>query len=169
MAARKSSEANPTHAERASDRELVITRSFDGPARVVFDAWTTPALLKRWWTPRTMGMSLVGCEIDLRTGGTYKFTIGMPDGKTMEFHGKYVEVAVPSRLVWTNEESADGSVTTVTFEEKADKTVVVIGSGAMREVFPTKEALDASMGMEEALAITFGQLDEVLADNGGAA
>jgi uncharacterized protein YndB with AHSA1/START domain len=159
MAATKSSESNPTHAERASDRELVITRTFDAPARVVFQAWTTPELLKRWWTPRSMGMSLVACEIDLRSGGTYKFTIGTTDGKTMVFHGKYVEVTVPAKLVWTNEESDNGSVTTVTFEEKADKTVVV-----MREVFPTKEALDESMGMEEAMAITFGQLDEVLGE-----
>ncbi len=164
MTAKKGSEKNPTRAERSSDRELVITRSFDAPARVVFEAWTKPELLKRWWTPRSMGMSLVGCEIDLRTGGGYKFTIGTPDAKTMVFHGKYVEVAVPSRLVWTNEESENGSVTTVTFEEKGDKTLVV-----MREVFPTKEALDESMGMEEALDITFGQLDEVLNEASGAA
>jgi uncharacterized protein YndB with AHSA1/START domain len=139
-----------------------VTRTFDAPARVVFEAWTTPELLKRWWTPKSMGMSLAACEIDLRTGGSYRFTISVPD-RTMLFFGTYLEVVVPSRLVWTNEETENGSVTTVTFEEKGDQTVVV-----MREVFPKKEALEENMGMADGLEITFGQLDEVLGAASGA-
>ena len=162
MAARKDSESNPTTAERTSDRELVVTRTFDAPARVVFEAWTTPEMLKRWWTPRSMSMTLDSCEIDLRTGGSYRFVISMPGSPTMTFHGKYLEVTPPSRLVWTNEESADGSVTTVTFEERGDKTLLV-----MRELFPTKEALEENKGAAEAMRLTFAQLDELLGAQGG--
>jgi uncharacterized protein YndB with AHSA1/START domain len=158
MAQRKDSESSPTRTERRSDREMVVTRTFDAPAHVVFEAWTKPELLERWWTPRSMGMSLVSCEIDLRPAGGYRFVIGLPGSRTMTFHGTYVEVTSPSRLVWTNEESEDGSVTTVTFEEQGGKTLVV-----MREVFPTKEALDENLGAAEAMRITFGQLDAVLA------
>lgn len=162
MAARKSSESNPTTAERKSDREMVVTRTFDAPASVVFQAWTRPELLQRWWAPRSMGMALVSCEIDLRTGGSYRFVIGHA-GREMTFFGKYVEVIVSSRLVWTNEESENGSVTTVTFEEQGGKTIVV-----MREMFPTKEALDENLGASEAMRITFGQLDEVLEETSAA-
>ncbi len=162
MAARKGSESNPTTAERKSDREMLVTRTFDAPASVVFQAWTKPELLKRWWAPRSMGMSLVSCEIDLRTGGSYRFVIGHAGGE-MAFFGKYVEVIANARIVWTNEESENGSVTTVTFEEQGDKTIVV-----MREMFPTKEALDENFGASEAMRITFVQLDEVLEDTGAA-
>jgi uncharacterized protein YndB with AHSA1/START domain len=157
MAARKDTESNPTPAERRSDREMVVTRTFDAPAHVVFEAWTRPELLQRWWAPRSMGMSLVSCEIDLRTGGSYRFVIGHA-GREMAFFGRYVEVTSPARLVWTNDESEGGPVTTVTFEERAGKTVVV-----MSEAYPTKEALDENLGAAEAMGITFGQLDEVLA------
>jgi uncharacterized protein YndB with AHSA1/START domain len=149
---------NRTTAERKSERELVITRSFNGPARLVFEAWTKPELLKRWWAPKSSGMTLTSCVADVRAGGRYRFEFGNPTGKSMAFFGQYVEVIPNSRLVWTNEESDDGAVTTVTFEETDGKTLLV-----MHEIYPSKEALDAVMaGMEGGMTETFAQLDELL-------
>src|SRR4051812_24052097 len=118
MDARKESEQtmkNRTTVERKSERELVVTRTFDGPARIVFEAWTKPDLFKRWWAPKSMGMSLLSCEMDVRVGGKYRLVFG----QGMEFFGKYLEVTPYSRLVWTNDEGGDGGpVTTVTFQER---------------------------------------------------
>jgi uncharacterized protein YndB with AHSA1/START domain len=158
MDARRESEPmeNPTTAERKSDREVVVTRTFNAPARIVFEAWTQPELLKRWWAPKSMGMSLRSCEADVRTGGKYRFELEM-GSKSMAFFGKYLEVVPNARLVWTNEEGPDGSVTTVTFEEKGGKTLVVV-----RDLHPSKEALDANAGFAEGMRETFEQLDELL-------
>src|SRR6202034_1204610 len=113
MGAGKKSEAgsmtNRTTVERKSERELVITRTFDGPARLVFEAWTRPELLKRWWAPRSSGMSLLSCEADVRVGGKYRFEFGRQGSKPVAFFGRYIEVTPPSRLVWTNDESDDGA------------------------------------------------------------
>jgi uncharacterized protein YndB with AHSA1/START domain len=150
--------SEPTKVERKSERELVITRTFNGPARTVFEAWTKPELLKLWWAPKSTGMSLISCQADVRAGGRYRFEIGREGSKPMAFFGQYLEVAPHSRLVWTNEESEDGALTTVTFEEKGGKTLLV-----MREVYPSKEALDRSMaGMEGGMPETFAQLDALL-------
>jgi uncharacterized protein YndB with AHSA1/START domain len=147
-----------TTLERKSDLELVVTRSFNAPARIVFEAWTKPELLKIWWAPKSMGLSLLSCEADVRAGGRYRFEIGQAGSKPMAFFGKYIEVAPPSRLVWTNEESDEGAVTTVTFEEKDGGTLLV-----MRELYPSKQALDAAIaGMEGGMSETFAQLDELL-------
>jgi uncharacterized protein YndB with AHSA1/START domain len=155
-------EGEPTTVERKSDRELVITRTFNGPARIVFEAWTKPELLKRWWAPKSSGMVLLSCEADVRAGGKYRFEIGREGSKPMAFFGKYTEVIPHLRLVWTNEESDDGPVTTVTFEEKGGKTLLV-----MRERYPTKEALDRAIeGMEGGMPESFAQLDEFLATLG---
>jgi uncharacterized protein YndB with AHSA1/START domain len=144
--------------ERRSDREIVVTRTFNGPARLVFEAWTKPELFKQWWVPKSMGMTLVSCEMDVRTGGKYR--LGFGDG--MDFFGRYLEVTPHSRLVWTNEESGDaGSVTTVTFEEKDGKTLLVLS-----ELYPSKEALDAGAGAADAMGETFQQLDGLLATLG---
>ncbi len=149
---------NRTTAERKSERELVVTRTFNGPARIVFEAWTKPELLRRWWTPKSSGMTLLSCEVDARVGGRYRFEFGRDDSKPMAFFGRYIEVIPHSRLAWTNEESADGSVTTVTFEEKGGKTLLV-----MHELYPSKEALDAVLsGMEGGMPESFEQLDELL-------
>ena len=158
MGARRKSEAAATKrttVERRSDRELVVTRSFDAPARLVFEAWSTPELFQRWWVPKSMGMTLHSCEMDVRTGGTYRLNFG--DG--MDFFGRYIEVTPPSRIVWTNEESGEnGSVTTVTFEEEDGRTLLV-----MTELYPSKEALDAAgIGAAEATHETVAQLDELL-------
>jgi uncharacterized protein YndB with AHSA1/START domain len=149
---------NPTTAERTSERELVITRLFNAPPRVVFDAWTKPELVKRWWAPKSMGKSLITCDIDLRAGGSYRYEFGQGTSVAMAFFGKYLEVTPPSRLVWTNEESDSGSVTTLTLEERDGKTLLV-----MHELYPSKEALDATMaGFGDGMAETLGQLDELL-------
>lgn len=146
-----------TKVERRSDREVVVTRSFDAPARLVFEAWSNPELFRRWWVPRSMGMVLHSCEMDVRTGGTYRLSFG----GGMDFFGRYIEVTPPTRIVWTNEEGGeDGSVTTVTLTEVDGKTLVVVS-----ELYPSKEALDAEGGgASDALHETFGQLDELLVE-----
>jgi uncharacterized protein YndB with AHSA1/START domain len=155
---------NPTTAERKSDRELVVTRTFNGPARVVFEAWTRPELLARWWVPKSTGLIMLSCEVDVRVGGAYRFVFRHGDSKPMEFFGKYIEVTPHSRLVWTNDEGGEGgAITTVTFEERGGKTLLV-----MHELHPSKEALDgalAGMGME-GMHEPFDQLDELLATLG---
>ena len=149
---------NLTTVERKSERELVVTRTFNGPARIVFDAWTTPELLERWWAPKSTGVSLLSCEADVRVGGKYRFEFGLEAAKSIAFFGRYLEVVPYSRLVWTNDESDDGAVTTVTFEEKDGKTLVV-----MHELYSSKEALDGTIaGMEGGMPETFAQLDELL-------
>ena len=169
MDARRDSEPTPmkdrTTVERKSERELVVTRTFNAPARIVFEAWTKPELLKRWWAPKSTGVSLLSCEADVRVGGKYRLEFGHGASKPMAFFGKYIEVTPHSRLVWTNEESDDGAVTTVIFEEKDGKTLLV-----MRELYPSKEALDAAIaGMEGGMPETFAQLDELLATLGASA
>ena len=141
--------------ERSSDREIVVTRTFDAPARLVFEAWTRPELFRRWWVPKSMGMTLVSSEMEVRVGGRY--CLGFGGG--MEFFGRYLEVTPSSRLSWTNEEGGEnGQVTTVTFEESGGKTLLV-----MRELYPSKEALEeAGTGAADAMNETFGQLDDLL-------
>lgn len=135
-------QTNATNVERTSDRELVVTRTVNGPARLVFEAWANPDLFWRWWAPASFGMTLISFEADVRTGGAYRLTMGHPASEQpMAFFGRYLEVTPPSRIVWTNDEGDDeGAVTTVTFEEKDGATQVVV-----RELYPSKEALDESM------------------------
>src|SRR6187549_1301047 len=159
MDARRESEPTPmknrTTVERKSERELVVTRTFNGPARLVFEAWTRPELFRRWWVPKSMGMSLRSCEMDARVGGKYRLEF---EPEAVAFFGTYLEVTPHSRLVWTNEEIDEGSVTTVTFEETGGKTLLV-----MHELYPSKEALDAAgTGAADAMGETFEQLDELL-------
>ena len=148
---------NPTTVERKSDREMVVTRAFDAPARIVFDAWTKPELFKRWWAPRSIGMNILSCEMDVRTGGKYRLTFGQDAASSSAFFGKYIEVIPNQRIVWTNEESDEGAVTTVTFEEKGGQTLLTLS-----ELFPSKEAFEAEHGAEDALPEQFAQLDELL-------
>lgn len=151
-----------TTVERTSGREIVVTRTFNAPARLVYDAWTRPELLTRWWAPKSIGIYFVSCEADVRTGGTYRFVFGHPDfDQPMAFFGRYIEVIPYSRLVWTNEEGGEGgAVTTVTFEEKGTETLVV-----MHDLYPSAEALDEAIASGSAGEYTesFAQLDELLA------
>jgi uncharacterized protein YndB with AHSA1/START domain len=161
MEASKHDELAPTRhvtkVERTSDREVVVTRRFDAPARLVFEAWSTPELFKRWWVPKSMGMTLRSCEMDMRTGGSYR--LGFGNG--MDFYGTYLEVTPPSRIVWTNDEGGDNaSITTVTLTEQDGTTLLV-----MSELFPSEDALDADgAGAADATHETFEQLDELLVE-----
>ena len=160
MAARKESD-NSTRVERKSDRELVVTRTFNAPARIVYEAWTRPELFQRWWTPKSSGVTMLSCEMDVHVGGTYRLVFRHPSsGQPMAFFGRYTEVTPNSRIVWTNDEGGEaGAVTTVTFEEQGGKTLVV-----MSDLHPTKEALDAAIasGATSGFDEQFAQLDEML-------
>lgn len=151
---------NRTVVERKSGRELVVARTFDAPAHIVFEAWSRPELFKRWWVPKSADLSLLSCEMDVRTGGTYRLVFRHPAfDQPMAFFGTYREVTPNRRIVWTNEETDQGAVTTVTFEENAGKTLVTF-----HELYPTEAALDEALaGSAEALPGQFAQLDELLA------
>jgi uncharacterized protein YndB with AHSA1/START domain len=153
---------NRTTSERKSDRELVVTRTVNGPARLVFEAWTNPELFKRWWVPKAAPIVMVSCELDARTGGKYRlvFTLASDSSKRMEFFGRYIEVTPHSRIVWTNDEGDEGgAITTVTFEEKAGQTLVVV-----HDLYPSKEALDGAIasGSTEGMPAQLEQLNELL-------
>jgi uncharacterized protein YndB with AHSA1/START domain len=156
---------NRTSAQRKSGREFVVTRTINAPPRIVFEAWTRAELFQRWWVPKSIGLTLLSCELDVRVGGTYRLSFRHPAApEPMAFHGRYLEVTPPSRLVWTNEEAGGGGqVTTVTFEERAGKTLLVV-----HDLYPSKEALDEAIssgstgdGTDE----TFDQLEELLASS----
>jgi uncharacterized protein YndB with AHSA1/START domain len=165
MDARRESEPTPmknrTTSERKSERELVVTRTFNAPARIVFEAWTKAELLKQWWAPKSFGLTLLSCDTDVRVGGRYCLVFSHPAApKPMEFFGRYLEVTPHSRLVWTNEEGGEGGqVTTVTFEERGGKTLLVL-----HDLYPSKEALDDAIasGSTGGTGETFEQLDELL-------
>jgi uncharacterized protein YndB with AHSA1/START domain len=149
--------SNPTTIERKSDREFVVTRLFNGPPRIVFEAWTKPELMQLWWTPKSLGVPLRSCEMDVRVGGGYRLEFGHDAENSFAFFGKYVEVEPPSRLVWTNDESEDAALTTVTLEEQDGQTLLTL-----HELYPTKEALEAQAGGEQGLPEQFEQLDALL-------
>ena len=168
MNARTESEPTPmknrTTVERKSERELVVTRIFDASPRIVFEAWTKPELFKRWWVPKSLGVSLHSCELDARTGGKYRLVFGVGGSKVMEVFGKYIEVTPHSRLVWTNEEGDEGgAITTLTFEEMGGQTLLV-----KHDLYPSKEALDGELasGATEGMPEQLEQLDELLATLG---
>ena len=150
--------ANRTDVERRSERELVVTRIFKGPARLVYEAWTNPDLFKQWWAPKSFGLTIISCELDVRAGGSYRLVIGHPSSEQpMAFFGRYIEATPNSRIVWTNDEGGGGGpVTTVTFKEQGDTTLVVI-----HELYPSKEALDDAMasGSTSGWGEQFEQLD----------
>src|SRR3954466_13788880 len=152
---------NRTEVERKSGCELVVTRTVNGPARLVFEAWTKADLFRQWWVPRSYGLTLLSCEMDVRVGGGYRLVFSHQDS-TMEFFGTYLDVTPHSRLVWTNEEGDGGmTVTTVTFDEIDGRTLV-----AVHDLYPSKEALDAGSGSTGAMPEALDQLDELLVSLG---
>ena len=168
MDARRESEVtrtkNGTTVERKSERELVVTRTINGPAHIVFEAFGNAELFRRWWVPKSLGLSLLSCELDVRVGGRYRLVFENNAAEPVAFYGTYLEVTPHTRLVWTNEEGGDGgAVTTVTLEDKAGKTLLVL-----HELYPSKEALDAGFasGAYEGMAETFEQLDELVVTSG---
>lgn len=152
---------NRTAIERKSDRELVVTRIFDAAPRIVFKAWTRPELFQRWWVPRSAtGVSLVSCDMDVRTGGKYRLEFAAGGSETMAFYGKYLDVVPDERIVWTNDEGEEGAVTTVTFEDRAGKTLLTF-----HEVYPSRDALEEALqGSAAGLPEQLQQLDELLSD-----
>ncbi len=150
-----------TTVERTSDRELAVTRTVDGPARLVFEAWTRPELFQKWWTPKSFGITLISYEADIRTGGGYRLVMSHPSmDQPMAFFGRYIEVTPHARLVWTNDEGGeDGQITTVTFEEKNGATQITVS-----ELYPSKEALDEAMtsGATSGWGEQFEQLDGLI-------
>ena len=156
---------NYTTTQRKSERELVVTRTFNGPARIVFEAWTQPELFKRWWVPKSSRLTLLSCEMDVRVGGGYRLVFAW-NPEPIAFFGKYLEVTPHSRLSWSNDESPDGAITTVTFEETDGQTRVVV-----HDLYPSKEALDAAIASESTGGFTeqFEQLDELLVTQGASA
>jgi uncharacterized protein YndB with AHSA1/START domain len=146
-----------TTVERRSERELVATRIINGPARIVFEAWTKPELFQRWWVPKSFGLSLLSCELDVRVGGKYRLVFGSA-AAPMEFFGRYLEVTPHSRIVWTNDEAGEGgAVTTVTFQEQGGKTLL-----AVSDLYPSKEALEAGAGSMDGMPETLEQLDQLV-------
>jgi uncharacterized protein YndB with AHSA1/START domain len=156
-----SSAKNRTAVQRTSERELVVARTFNGPAHLVYEAWTNPDLIQRWWVPKSFGASFLSCEIDARRGGAYRFVFSHASSEEpLAFFGKYLEAVPESRLVWTNEESGEGGpITTVTFEERGGETLV-----ATRDVYSSKGALAAAIasGATGGYGESYEQLDALL-------
>ena len=150
-----------------SDREIVLTRVFDAPRARVFDAWTRPELLGRWFLPR--GWSLVVCEVDLRVGGAWRFVVRGPDGTDMETGGVYREVVPPERFVHTQWFSrrrgiigAGESLATAVLVEQDGKTML-----STTVLYPLQEVRDAVLnsGMEHGVAASYDRLGELLASS----
>lgn len=162
-AGNRSDMPNEMQIDRASDRELVITRTFAAPARVVYAAWTTPEHLKRWWAPRSFGVTMYECDIDLRVGGSYRYVFGKDGQPRMAFSGVFNEVVPDARIVATQlfeqMPHAGEAITTTTFAEHGGTTRL-----ELRQLFPTKEALDGAVasGMTDGMRVTFAQLDELV-------
>lgn len=150
---------NQTTAERTSDRELVVTRVVNAPARIVFEAWTKPELFKRWWVPKSVPITLLSCELGVRVGGKYKLVFSA-NGSPMEFFGTYTDVQPHARLAWTNEEGGQEQITTVTFDERDDGNTLL----TVHNLFASKQALDDEIasGGTSALPETLDQLEELL-------
>src|ERR1700722_5126032 len=143
---------NRTRVGRKAELELVVRRTVNAPARLVFEAWTKAEQFRKWWVPKSFGVSLLSCEMDVRVGGQYRLVFPFEDS-TMEFFGTYLEVTPHSRLVWTSDEGEAGqTIPTVTFDETAGKTLVVL-----RDLYPSTEALDT--GSTNAMPEALDQLD----------
>jgi uncharacterized protein YndB with AHSA1/START domain len=148
----------------AGDHEILMTRVFDAPRRLVFEAFTKPELLRRWFGPR--GWSLTVCEVDLRVGGAWRFVLRGPDGSEMTMRGVYQEIAAPDRTVHTEifdqyAEMGEAVVTTVMTEQDGKTTL----SATVR--YPTQEIRDAvvASGMEHGAAESYDRLAEMLASD----
>ncbi|MBY4593586.1 SRPBCC family protein [Rhizobium redzepovicii] len=154
---------NRTSVERSGDRELLVTRIFNAPPSTVYKAWSRPELFQRWWVPKSVsGVSLVSCDMDVRTGGKYRLEFGADGSDTMAFYGKYLEVVPNERIVWTNDEGEEGAITTVTFDDQGGRTLL-----KFHEIYPSKEALEEALqGSAAALSEQLEQLDELLSSIG---
>ena len=165
MAEKGRSEApmNDTSMELRADREIVIARTFRAPRRIVFDAWTRPEFVRRWWAPKSLGAEIADCQADVRVGGSYRY-VTRAAGNEFAFSGKYTEVTPHSRLVYTQifepMAEAGAAVVTVTFDEHDGNTRLVA-----HELYPSKETREAALasGMEHGMRETMNQLDALVA------
>ena len=143
-----------------TEREIVLTRVFQAPRRLVFDAMTKPELLKKWFGPR--GWWLVECEVDLRVGGAWRFVLRGPAEREMRMHGMYREIAAPERSVHTEiiDPFAVESIVTTVLTEADGKTTL---TGTV--LYPSQEIRNmvAKSGMEHGAAETYDRLEEMLA------
>lgn len=156
-------EQNRTTVERKGTRELLVTRLFDAPPSMVYQAWSQPELFQRWWMPRSAsGISLLSCDMDVRTGGKYRLEFGTGGSDSMAFYGKYLEVVPNERIVWTNDEGEEGAITTVTFEDQGGKTLL-----RFHEIYPSAAALEEALqGSAATLPEQLAQLEQLLAGIG---
>ena len=156
-------EQNRTSVERKGTRELLVTRLFDAPPSMVYQAWSRPELFQRWWMPRSAsGISLLSCDMDVRTGGKYRLEFGTGGSDSMAFYGEYLEVVPNERIVWTNDEGEEGAITTVTFEDQGGKTLL-----RFHEIYPSAAALEEALqGSAATLPEQLAQLEQLLAGIG---
>lgn len=143
------------------DTDILITRRFDAPARLVFEAVTRPEHIRRWWAPRSRG-EMTACEVDLRVGGAWRFAMRARNGMEVEFYGTYREIVAPTRLVQTEIFAPFPdvvSVVTLTLTEHAGHTVL-----ESRSVYPSREIRDQviATGMEGGMRESYLQLAEVV-------
>lgn len=153
-----------------TEREIVLTRVFDAPRRLVFDAWTKPELLRRWYGPH--GHKLVLCEVDLRVGGTWRYVVRAPDGTEMRMHGVYREIVAPERLVNTEanddceaQAGSEASLVTTNLVERDGRTTLTC-----TVLYPSQQIRDAVINsrMEYGVAQAYDRLAEALATMAGA-
>jgi len=144
-----------------SDREIRMTRLFDAPRALVFEAMTKPEHIKHWWGNLGEGYSVPVCEVDLRPGGKWRFTNRTPKGESATFYGEYREVAAPERVVFSEffEPYPDTeSVVTAVLTEEGSKTRLTATVS-----YPSREVRDMvrATGMERGAAISYDRLEEV--------
>jgi uncharacterized protein YndB with AHSA1/START domain len=154
---------NKMKLELVGDREIVMTRSFAAPARLVFEAYTKADLVAKWWAPKKCGVEMVSCEAEVRVGGKWRYTLRNPDTEVVAFYGEYREVTAPERVVYTEQFSKfpDGPpvIVTVTFVERDGRTEMT-----STQLYPSKEVREmvVATGMEFGANETLNQLEEVL-------
>lgn len=145
------------------EREILIERDFMAPAEIVFRAWTDPDLVKLWWAPRDLGVSIVTCEAEIRVGGRYRYVLENAGGELIGFTGHYREITPPSRLVYTQYvegmEKAGEALVEVNFRSSGARTLV-----SSRETYPSAEVrhMAVTSGMEQGLRLTWEQLSALL-------
>ena len=171
MSVREGSDVAPVHETSMTlegDRNIVIARAFSGPARIVFDAYTRPELVARWWAPQSHGVSLVTCDADVRVGGSYRYVLRAGSGQEIAFRGEYLEVTPPTRLVFTQmfeptaagPQPGDEAITiTVTFDERDGDTHFL-----SRTVCPSPQLRDIIIksGMESGMRETMDRLEALV-------
>jgi uncharacterized protein YndB with AHSA1/START domain len=142
-----------------SDTDICLTRLFDAPRALVFEAMTKPEHIARWWGQLGGGYSVPVCEVDLRVGGKWRIVGRHPKGE-VAFHGVYHEITPPDRLVYTElmEPYPDGSLVTTVFTEEGGKTRLTVTAS-----YPSKAVRDMvlSSGMERGAALSYDRLEEV--------